>query len=95
MRARTHTQFVSVFSLVCIPIVAVTATIVSAGKPTTQSSTFQIHGGVSDRAVDGNTNGDYWLGSCTHTDDQAKAWWTIDLQATYAIQKVTRFCSTA
>jgi len=57
-----------------------------AGKPTTQSSTS--HDGVSERAVDGNTNGNYGAGSCTHTENQANAWWTVDLQATYAVDKV-------
>jgi len=43
---------------------------------------------VSERAVDGNTNGNYGAGSCTHTENQANAWWTVDLQATYTVDKV-------
>ena len=69
-------------------MVAVTATIVSSGKPTSQSTTAE--GGVPKRAVDGNNNGYYVAGaSCTHTDLQANPWWTVDLQATYAVDKVT------
>ena len=76
-------------------MVAVTATIVSTGKPTNESSTAAGTGGVPNRAVDGNTDGNYGAGSCTHTDFQANAWWTVDLQATYAVDKVARFCRTA
>ena len=77
-------------------MVAVTATIVSMGKPTNQISTLtnQIGAG-SNRAVDGITDGNYGAGSCTHTDFQANAWWTVDLQATYAVDKVARSCRTA
>ena len=74
-------------------MVAVTATIVSTGKPTNESSTAA--GGVPNRAVDGNTDGNWWAYSCTHTNIQAYAWWTVDLQATYAVDKVARFCRTA
>jgi hypothetical protein len=58
-----------------------------AGKPATQSSTGWD--GLSNRAVDGDTNGNYGAGSCTHTQKQANAWWAVDLQATYAVDKVT------
>jgi alpha-L-fucosidase len=67
-------------------MVAVTATIVSTGKPTNESSTAA--GGVPNRAVDGNTDGNWWANSCTHTDIEAKPWWTVDLQETYAVEKV-------
>ncbi len=90
-RACAHTHTVSVSRWLASLMVAVK--IALAGKPTTQSSTS--HGGVSSRAVDGNTNGNYGAGSCTHTESQGNAWWTVDLQATYAVDKVTRFCSTA
>ncbi len=47
------------------------------GQPTTQSST--AFGGVSERAVDGDTNGFYGNASVTHTLNQAAAWWEVDL----------------
>jgi len=81
------------FSLACIPMVAVTATIVSTGKPTNESSIAAS--GVPNRAVDGNTDGNYGAGSCTHTDIEAQPWWTVDLQAAYAVEKVLRFCRAA
>ena len=63
-------------------------TVVSMGKPTSQST---VTSGVSSRAVDGNTNGDFNApGSCTHTDSQANmlSWWSVDLQRTHSIDKV-------
>ena len=57
------------------------------GKPTNQSST-QL-GGVSSRAVDGDTNSKFFDGkSCTHTSGPAPQWWMVDLQMTARITKV-------
>lgn len=49
------------------------------GKRATQSSTG--YGGTADRAVDGNTNGDYFAGSMTHTEEAnlPQPWWQVDL----------------
>jgi hypothetical protein len=48
------------------------------GKSASQSST--AFGGVASRAVDGNTDGNYYRsGSVTHTDSQLSAWWEVDL----------------
>lgn len=47
------------------------------GKPTTQSSTDA--GGLSSRAVDGTTDGNYWVGSVTHTRLENQPWWRVDL----------------
>ena len=56
-------------------------------KPTLQSSTGYY--GVSSRAVDGNTNSDYFGGSsCTHTNRQRNAWWRVDLGRVWAVGKV-------
>jgi len=66
--------------------------VLSTTKPASQSST---HGTFSpSRAVDGNTNGNFPSGSCTHTsaNGDLSPWWTVDLGATYVIEKV-RFCS--
>ncbi|KAI8501946.1 hypothetical protein Bbelb_203580 [Branchiostoma belcheri] len=60
------------------------------GKPTAQSSTE--HGGVPQRAVDGNTNGDFHgRGSCTHTNNQGRPWWHVDLGRSQAIGSVVVF----
>ena len=63
--------------------------IVSKGKPTSQSS--EGWGGQSSRAVDGNTDGSWNHGSCTHTLNTVNPWWKVDLQWNYAIDKVARF----
>lgn len=54
-------------------------------KPTRQSSTGW--GGLSRRAVDGNTNGNYVSGSVTHTNNR-NPWWEVDLQKDYDISKI-------
>ena len=100
-RARTHTHTNTHTNTHAVSVarwlasLTVAEKIALAGKPTTQSSTG--HGGVSNRAVDGSTNGNFGAGSCTCTESQANAWWTVDLQATYAVDKVhaASFCSTA
>ena len=51
---------------------------VALGKKATQSSTR--YSGSPERAVDGNTDGDYNNGSVTHTDPEvADTWWEVDL----------------
>ena len=50
---------------------------VSQGKTATQSSTGWD--GSADKAVDGNTDGDYAHGSVTHTQYNEHAWWQVDL----------------
>lgn len=52
---------------------------IAVDKPTEQSSTTA--GGVSERAVDGNTNGDWGGGSLTHTIGIGEDWWQVDLEA--------------
>ncbi|MEM6964782.1 MAG: discoidin domain-containing protein, partial [Bacteroidota bacterium] len=50
------------------------------GGTATQSSTG--FSGVASRAIDGNTNGNYSGGnSVTHTNNEANAWWELDMGA--------------
>ncbi len=56
------------------------------GKATSQSS--ELIGGVPGRAVDGNTNGDWEVGSVTHTDTQPQPWWQVDLGAVQQISSI-------
>ncbi|QDH79848.1 DUF1735 domain-containing protein [Echinicola soli] len=51
---------------------------IAVGKPTSQKST--AHGGISSRAVDGNTNGFWANGSITHTGTRDQDWWEVDLE---------------
>ncbi len=59
---------------------------VAAGKPSSQSSTG--YGGTSDRGNDDNTNGDWSGNSITHTNTELNPWWQVDLQASYAIDRI-------
>jgi beta-galactosidase len=47
------------------------------GRKVTQSST--VYNGNPSRAIDGNTDGAWNNGSVTHTNNEANAWWEIDL----------------
>lgn len=68
--------------------VAVVRPNVAAGKPATQVST--AWGGVPERAVDGNTAGDYLVdNSASHTaEPSTEAWWQVDLGQRYTVDAV-------
>nr|WP_079168341.1 GH92 family glycosyl hydrolase [Streptomyces colonosanans] len=68
--------------------IALKVTSLSYGKPATQKST--AWGGVAARAVDGNTDGNFTVGSVTHTaeDGSPEPWWQVDLGASKAISDV-------
>ncbi|KAM6458729.1 fucolectin-like isoform 1-T2 [Liasis olivaceus] len=59
------------------------------GQPANQSS---IHRhqiiGSADKAVDGDCNGDWYHGSCTHTKYDKDPWWYVDLGDSYKISVV-------
>jgi hypothetical protein len=59
----------------------------------TQSSTTDWGNGpaVASRAIDGDTDGNFWDGSVTHSADE-QAWWQVDLGQTYDIYNITRQC---
>uniref|UniRef100_A0A8C6XXR5 Fucolectin tachylectin-4 pentraxin-1 domain-containing protein n=1 Tax=Naja naja TaxID=35670 RepID=A0A8C6XXR5_NAJNA len=55
-------------------------------KPTYQSSIYpNIHGGPSEKAVDGDCQGGWTHGSCTHTKLERNPWWRVDLGESYKI----------
>lgn len=56
------------------------------GKPARQSSIGW--GGEARRAVDGNTNGNYWQDSVTHTQNEPNAWWEVDLGGVHQIEQI-------
>jgi len=68
---------------------AVDAENIALGKPTSQSSTGW--GGVSSRAVDGNTSGAYLDNSITHTNDEANPWWQVDLLGVRSLSEVVLY----
>eukprot|EP00116_Pleurobrachia_bachei_P000230 sb/3460492/ len=60
----------------------VTSTTVSVSQSSTGWS------GVASRAVDGNTDGNYWGNSCTHSSSASNNWWSVDLDAVSKINRV-------
>jgi len=53
----------------------------------TQSSTG--YGGVPQRAIDGNTDGDYFkANSTTHTNPEANPWWEVDLGKDLPVERI-------
>jgi len=63
------------------------ASVISDGKPATQSSTYP--GAVASRAVDGNYNA-MWFngGTCASTNGEDYPWWQVDLQDKFALTQV-------
>jgi hypothetical protein len=58
-------------------------------KPATQSSTLSKRGDASAQAaVDGNTDGDFFNGSVTHTSLDTNPWWQVDLGASVPIGSI-------
>ena len=62
---------------------------VALGKKTTQSSTGW--GGDASRAVDGNTSGNWFDSSTTHTYNGANEYWELDLTQKYSIKEIKIF----
>jgi N-acetylgalactosamine 4-sulfate 6-O-sulfotransferase len=58
---------------------------IAEGQPASQSS--EGWGGSPGRGVDGNVNGAYGGGSCTHTN-ASPSWWQVDLGAVNAVTAV-------
>ena len=59
---------------------------VAKGSRTKQSSV--AYNGISERAVDGNTNPDYGGDGQTHTKNSIDPWWEVDLGKNYPIEKI-------
>ena len=60
--------------------------LLSQGRPTKQNSVGW--GGVPQRAVDGNVDGQYGARTSTHSQGAANNWWQVDLQAKYKVYLV-------
>lgn len=56
-------------------------------KPTKQSSTFEA--GHANRAVDGNTDGDWGKRTVSHTNETPNPWWEVNLLGVYDITAIT------
>jgi hypothetical protein len=57
-------------------------------KGTTASQSSTLLGAAASRAIDGNTDGNFWNGSVTHTNFETGAWWQVDLGVPYPIGTV-------
>lgn len=56
---------------------------IALNKTATQSSDYGD--ATADRAVDGITSGEFGLGSVTHTQNDVRSWWMVDLGGNYNI----------
>ncbi|MGC1276195.1 MAG: DUF1553 domain-containing protein [Planctomycetaceae bacterium] len=57
-----------------------------AGTASQSSTAF---GGEAQRAIDGNTNGEYFdANSTTHTNESRRPWWEVDLKANRPIDRI-------
>lgn len=45
-------------------------------------------GSTADKAIDGNTDGNYWNGSVTHTNLEFQPWWQVDLNGIRQINTI-------
>uniref|UniRef100_A0A667WKR1 F5/8 type C domain-containing protein n=1 Tax=Myripristis murdjan TaxID=586833 RepID=A0A667WKR1_9TELE len=60
---------------------------IARGGKVAQSSTSK--NGVPEKAIDGNRANKWKQGSCTHTKEDFKPWWRLDLLKTYKVSYVT------
>ena len=58
------------------------------GKVAAQSSTLPRHSLAASAAVDGNTDGNFFDGSVTATNQDANPWWQVDLGASAAVSSI-------
>ena len=75
--------------LLMLSISMMAQTNIAQNKSASQSSTG--YGGSASRAVDGNTDGEWYGYSVTHTNQQSNPWWKVDFEATYDISKIKVF----
>jgi hypothetical protein len=56
------------------------------GAKASQSTT--AYGGTADRAIDGNTEGNFFNRSVSHTDNKPDSWWQVELPSPAKIEKI-------
>ncbi|MFX0204015.1 MAG: LamG-like jellyroll fold domain-containing protein, partial [Candidatus Hodarchaeota archaeon] len=62
-------------------------TLQDEGAKASQSTTWH-EVGVAERAIDGDTDGNWGHGSVTHTKDEADSWWKVELPSPAMIEKI-------
>ncbi|MEZ6086760.1 MAG: DUF1549 domain-containing protein [Pirellulaceae bacterium] len=58
-----------------------------AGEGTASQSSTDYNG-PAERAIDGNTNGEFSKNSVTHTAVQSDPWWELDLKSTAPVERI-------
>jgi hypothetical protein len=75
-----------ILSLAEVQVFSAGVNVAPRGKATQVSTDY---GGEAQRAIDGNTNGDYYDGnSVTHTRQQNDPWWEVDLGSEVPLNEV-------
>lgn len=87
-----YSQIITLLFTLCLLMTATvsmaTETLLSQGRTATQSTTD--YNGPPNLAVDGNTNGDWYVGySVTHTAYETQPWWQVDLAQVATLSQVT------
>ncbi|XP_077985240.1 xanthine dehydrogenase/oxidase-like [Glandiceps talaboti] len=52
------------------------------------SQSSNKYGENANQAIDGDTNSDYLMNTCSHTDDEQDPWWKVDLGTSYPVYDV-------
>ena len=55
------------------------------------SQSVTAYGGLASRAIDGNRNGSWYVGSVTHTDGSSNNWWQVDLGADRSVERIVLY----
>ncbi|NOT59757.1 MAG: hypothetical protein HOP19_05975 [Acidobacteria bacterium] len=83
----TEMGFLSLAEVAVLGVAGISnITNVALNRTAAQSST--VYGGTANRAVDGNTNGNWGNNSVTHTNADAQAWWQVDLGSVATIETI-------
>ena len=76
----------SILTLAEVRVSSQGVNIAPRGKATQSGITA---GGSADRAIDGNTDGNWAVGSSTATSDRNNPWWELDLGGEFPINQIT------
>lgn len=99
MRQRSFLKMVILSGILMLALIttAQAKTNVALGGVATQSSTYPWYINLgAHNAIDGNTDGNAYSGSVTHTQESPlPSWWMVDLQSIYEIDEIILWNRTA
>jgi uncharacterized repeat protein (TIGR01451 family) len=85
----TGTNYLSLAEVQVIGTPLASGSNLAVGKLASQSSTLPVYATTGAAgAVDGNTDGNFFDGSVTHTNLETNAWWQVDLGASATVNSV-------